>query len=513
MRKNKFGLMKSIQFRLLVICFGVLLFLVLFWFGLNLVQDDDLEKLSGELRTLSPWRETNEVGLSVLNYNLSEDNMTISVNVTWSSGNISQEIFENILFDFIMGDVSCNYSFKNDLEFNENKIYDVEFLSLDDCGHGNFVNVSDVVAYAQIHINLTQAVIPIPNVTIYNGDSLVDVINLDDYFSSLVNISYSIVGDVDTIGIKINETTNKISFDPRAIGKYNVFEFNLTASEIDGDILDFSTSGKNMSFYVEFVNATRPVSNDAPEFDDEDCDSFTIDVNKTSVLKKDMSVCWEDDDDLDFRFNNYSMKNISWVDNGTEIVLRHRVNFIGVNYFYMYADDGVNDEVSSGKIYVYVIDLGGVSVPSPIVPLANDSDPKILSSNVNTKDVYISDEETKSFSITAKNYDVINWYLNNVLMKTNSTNFNSGELNEGNYGVKVEIKRDNKIDSKTWNLIVENIEETSEEFALDGFGIKNVIFYCVVSVLVIMMFFVVWLFIIEKNKKHHKTKIGFGVSG
>jgi len=263
---------KTLPYQLLMICLIVLVILILIWvvlfiFGkVSYFPKDKL--LEGELGTLK-WDFTQDkTELEILNYSLAIDNQTIDVNINWTSG--MGEDLRGIFIDFVGIENSCNYTENTDLPvFGINKTYIIDYAQTD-CNESSFENItsiSDILVYAQINIPLTQTSL-IENITLYSEkeDSLINILDLDDYFNCLEEIDFSHTEDPNNnyIMLQINETTNLISLII-GVGWYGVQKFNLEAS-CDGDVLNTSTSGENMSFFIIFIKGERPIINNEPEF-------------------------------------------------------------------------------------------------------------------------------------------------------------------------------------------------------------------------------------------------------
>ena len=92
----------------------------------------------------------------------------------------------------------------------------------------------------------------------------------------------------------------------------------------------------------------------------------------------------------------------------------------------------------------------------------------------------------------------IKWFLNGALVKSDVLSFNFSNLGDGDI-IKVEVINGTRVDSKTWNVVVKE-KQIVKETGLDKF---EIIYYVYISILLIVVFLIVRLFIIEK-KKHHK---------
>ncbi len=493
---KKFDIKKTLAFKSLIFLIMLLIILIILYVFVYkpVVKDKVFE---GELGTLKWDVGQDFVRLDVLEYKISEDNLNLSVNVNWSSGNFS---FDRLFFDFNGIGNYCNYTKQNDLNFGENKTYVINYEDTY-CDEGGFENLVEIEIFAEVYI-LTQTTIPIPDIIVYNDDSLINVVDLDDYFNCLKNISYMSFGDItNRLGMMINNTTNKISFDPK-LDRYGTFVFNLTAT-CEGDILNFTTSGDNMSFNVIFINENAPIPNEEPEFNDTACDNLVWEVNTNYILN--MSKCWydEDGDDLDYRYINVSghNDNLTIRRDGEELTLDPDTNWVGTGYFRIYGDDGKDESFGRVDFRVRNTSAGGGTLPIVL-------NPKIKSSSPSSTNVHIL-RGNKSFSITAEYYDEIKWYLNGALVKSNVLNFDFSNLEEGDI-IKVEVINETRVDSKTWNIKMKDGVENDDEEPLINVG--NIVFYLIIIITCVIIFLIIWLFISEKNEGANKIVGGFGFS-
>jgi len=344
----------------------------------------------------------------------------------------------------------------------------------------------------------------IENISFYKDDSRLSLINLNDYFSCLGDISYSFVESPSNamIEIEINETGNLniIALDG---GWFSFQKFNLTAS-CDEEILDVSSEGSNMTFYVIAINGTRPVTveNDAPEFLDDDCEYFSFYVNTTYTM--DMDDCFEDEDgpeDLEFRYTNMSIDNISIEEHsGDRLEFIPEQNFIGKGYFYIYANDSI-EEVRSDKIYVDVKVRNVTNVTTNVTNITQNvtqnvtlpQPPRILSSTSGTN-FQFSPREEQSFFVNAENYDVIEWYLDNRLVKIGGS-YTLSNLSAGNYTVKAEVKKGAEVVSRTWSLSI-----VEEEVARRG-SVYIIIICCVLGILILLVVLLIIKNVIDKKER------------
>lgn len=491
--------------RILIVVLVALVFMFVM-FLLQLFQPVEEVFLEGELATRKWDFDRENVEINVLKFNISENNQSINVTVNWTLGDLSLTNF-SLIFRRDWGD--CNHTPLEMPSFGEEKIYEIDVVDTS-CDENNFTNVTGVEAFAEVYIPLLQTGL-IENITIRTDDPLTDVTNLSSYFSCLGEISFGVVGDPENnTGIFINDTTKFISFINPRQNWFGTYEFNLTAS-CDEDVLDVSNLGKNMTFYVIVLNETtpQPATNDAPVFLDEDCDRFSFYVNNTYTM--DMDDCFEDEDgpeDLDYWYENMSVENISIERlSGDRLKFTPDDDFIGEGYFYIYANDSI-DEERSDRVYVEVkvrnvTNATNVTDPNNATNAsqnATPTPPRITSSTSGTN-FQFSTTENKTFSVTAENYDIIEWYLNNRLVKVNSDFYTAGNLSSGNYSVKAEVRKGAEVISRTWSLSVIEEEEARR-------GSLYIIVICgVLGILILLVVLLIIKNVIDKKEEERAKPI------
>ena len=497
--EEKYDIKKTFVFRLLILSLVLLMVLVIVYIFVYESGRGKEERLRGELGTLKWDLNKNYVRLDVLNYNISEDNLTINVNVNWSSGNISDSDFNGVLVDFDMNvGNNCNYTNSSSPIFGENKTYEINSFN-PGCIQTDFSNVTNVTAYAQVNIHLNQTSL-IQNITFYKDDSRNNLIYLNNYFYALTEINYSLIESPsnDKIEIIINNTTKNISISALDSTWLGTQKFNLTAIENQETLIT--------SFYIIVVNTTRPIPNHPPEFNHTYCDDLVWYKNTTYTLN--MTKCWRDTDGdtLTLRYENRSNGNLSISQNGVILTLTPNTNWFGTGYFYLYADDGKISEDESARVDFSVRNLPVANGTNTTTVINND--PKIKSSNPVSSDVSIFPKTNKTFTISAEKYEIIKWYLNGAQVTGSGLSFNFNNLKEGDI-VKVEIINGTRIDSKTWNIKIAN-DETIEQ---PIFNTGLVIFYAIIVVICIIIILVIWLFIEEKRSKRIPEGFGFVIAG
>ena len=509
-KSKNFDIKKTLEFRLLMILIVLLIVLVIVYiFVYSPVKD--VSEFDGELGTLKWDFNSEEVVLDVLGYIISSDNSTIDVNINWSSGNQS---INWVWIDFIGPSGYCNTTSPFTFEFLTNRTYHFPHLP-SFCNESDFSNVTNVLAYAQIHVNLTQITVPIPDITIYEDDSrdeLVDlndnVIILDNYFSSLNNISYGLIesptnGQIELI---VNETTHKLKININNNWR-GTQSFNLTASEVEGeDVLNVGTSGENMSFYLIVEDTDRPIPNEAPEFNRTVCDDLAWNMSTNYSLN--MTNCWDDGDGDSLQGYRYYNDNDNLTITASNNVLKliPDVNWVGSGDFNIYVND--SQEESLGDVDFIVRNSSVTSTP---VNTTNTTVPKIKSSTPSATTITV-DNRTQTFTITAEKYTSIKWYLNGVFLTGTGLSLDLENLTQGDV-VKVEVIRGAQIDSKTWNINVPSTSNNPSTPANTDLDLGTIVFYMIIIVIVLIIFLTIWMLIQSKHRKGSQINIGFGVSG
>ncbi len=472
---------------LLIALFFILLAYLLVFFIEKLAVHEKETGLKGGLGTLKWDFGKEEVVLDVLSYAPASGNQTIEVNISWSSGN---KAINAIFVDFYMVEAHCNYTITQNLPgFGESKIYNISSFN-EGCGFSDFANVTDVKAYAQVNVNLTQ-IKRIENLILYNDDNLNDILDLDDYFSCLVNVSYSAAEDPynDYLLIKINETTHLVSFS-RTAGWYGAQKFRLTAVSDDGDVLDVNSNGDDMVFYAIFIDGTRLIPNNLPEFLHDNCGDLSWESNASYVL--DMKTCWVDDDandSLTFRYDSPNESNLAISRTGNNLTLTPATNWNGTGYFYIYANDLKNE--TQGRVGFVVFRIINTTTSATTANQTNttsNSIPKIKTASPGSESINISSSGSAEFSINAENYDIINWYVDGVLVKSDADSYRAEGLSEGEHEIRVEVKKGGNTDSKIWNLSVAG-EEVPKKVSTVWYFIALVVILGIV--ILIVVFFII----------------------
>ena len=221
--------------------------------------------------------------------------------------------------------------------------------------------------------------------------------------------------------------------------------------------------------------------------------------------------CFFDDDANDlltFRYEEINLtsnenltrsENItfSWI--GKNLTLTADKNWSGEGSFRFFASDSKNETRITVRFKVFNVsdeEEGLVEIfeiSSPIPP---------------GTEVFIVTGEYKNFSIGNLAYDSIKWYIDSTLIRTGSRLFDVGDLEIGNHTIKVEIKKGESMDSKSWKVYVSEEEPFTEKISRVG----DLLFYFIIFVVLVVIFLVILVFLSEKNRQKQNKRYGFGVS-
>lgn len=500
-----FDIKQTLIFRVLILCVIILIILIV---GYIFVYEPKLKEkeLEGELGTLCIFCSENIVVLNVLNYTIAPDNLSMGVNINWSAGNLSSSDFNSILVDFDMrvGD-NCNYTISFGLPgFGENITYLITNFN-PGCSEIDFSNVTNVLAYAEVNIHLIQKG-AIPDINFYKDSSRDNLIYLNNYFYALTEINYSVIESPsnENIGVVVNNFTKNISISVLDGAWFGTQTFNLTASTEDGDAL-------TTAFNIIVINDTRPILNHEPEFNEDECEEFSWNENTNKTV--DMNSCWsdEDEDSLTYDYselNNYR-EEISIIElSGNRLNFAPEIDFNGSTYLSFYAND--SHVRVSHKVNLYILG-NNTSLPTPPTPPTPPTNGlELKSSNPVGLQVSFFVNETKRFSIIAENYENVEWYVDNVLVKEGVLSYIFDEKRPGVYSIKVRIINGTLAENKVWEVTIEEDEYIEQRiFDVDT---GQVIFYAIIVILSIIIILVIWLLIIGIKRRNRKMDLGFGVS-
>ncbi len=485
---------KTFPYKLLAICVILIIILLLIWDMLKISEKEEEKELWGELRILKwgfPW---NTVILEMVNYSI--NNETIGINVNWSNGS---GYLHAILFQFERGDLDCNHSLTTNLPqvLGENKTYEIKIQDTV-CQGVDFNDVLGVIVTPGVDIIINQ-IQDFSNLSLNKNEDAIDILELYNYFNCSVDYLMffwaSAEENITTIlNISIRETLEGVnrsalvSFYPdyNWVGEERV---NITASCADEFMGD--------SFYIRI---SENVTNTPPTFLAVECGDLTWEVNKSYVL--DMKTCWEDEnnDSLDFRYEDFSEKNLSILRSGDNLSLTSATNWNGTGYFYIYANDLKNE--TQGRVDFKVFKIVNITTTNQTNVTNNQTNmttgiPNIKSYSPSNEEVNISSNGSIEFFIDVENYDSIKWYLDGVLVKSEVNSYTAEKLSEGTHEIKVEVKKGVNVVSKSWSLYVSEKETPKKKFSVYFF-----VFFVVVGILIL----VVILFLLKNLKQRKEEK-------
>jgi len=111
--------------------------------------------------------------------------------------------------------------------------------------------------------------------------------------------------------------------------------------------------------------------------------------------------------------------------------------------------------------------------------------------------------ENKSFSISNENYEHISWYVDNQNVENGTNSIQLKGLSKGNHTLEVRIDNSRAVDSKIWNIVIED-SDSSKEFA---FGSGGIMFFVILVVIVMIILMLVWLVVQEGVNNHERKKL------
>jgi len=293
--------------------------------------------------------------------------------------------------------------------------------------------------------------------------------------------------------------------------------------------------------------------NTPPTFIPENCSSIMFEVNTNYTLNMEDCFYDEEGNTLTFNYTEMDINNISITRESNYLTFLPNVNFTGNGSFYIFANDSINEtksdeikvEVSEKKIVVESCtdeDAGknktvasttanstysvtdycdingslieyycnGTSVESEKISCGVDYScdegactlnsssvtPEIVNSTPQGKKVSMLSNESMVFTISAKNYDSIKWYLDDELVDRDVNSYTISDLEEGNHTLKVEATKGDKVISKTWDLII-----SKEEAPKRSYLVYFVISFVILGLLAIFIIFLIIRGVLEKKEE------------
>jgi hypothetical protein len=488
--------------------------------------------------------------------------INISLSTSEDFGNIQKIV---VVFDRdTLAD--CYYNITEDFPLpNIQKNYTI-LVEQTSCGT-NLNGIIGLDANAEIlNINLTQ-INTIPDFYLKQREYKTNAIDLDYYFDnlgedSLFNYTYQIsANDVSLINGDNFFVTHNISLNASEnIGTYkmnltlnypglasvtsNNFNVNIlvdNCTDSDGNInytmkgtaVNLSSNGTDNCYNITmlheyYCNNTSVQSyvipcslnqycsegacmintsqNRSPEFIYSNCDITKFTWYNNVNLSMNISNCFSDPDkDTIYYSISNSNSKISIILSGGIITLIPAYGYNGTGYFYIYANDTLNQ--ISATINYKVDSAPPVIVPQNTTPVVPDI--KIIYPIPNS--TIINDFSNRNFTFAIGNnvnsLDSIRWYLDGALINNNSNIIILYDLDSGNYTLEVQIRKGTKIDSKIWMLNIGE-EKPDKKFVFDS---GKVMVYLIFIIVIMVIIMIIWLFVQESRKKNKEEKIDFNL--
>jgi hypothetical protein len=543
----------------LVISLIILSILILGWVALFVLNQnyeterrgDSYEGSLGSSGIISPDTLLSEISLEILNYSVLNNNQ--SLNLTIRRGIDSEDLLRiDILFKRLIGE--CSGSLSSNLpSSSESKVYLLD-SSTSNCGESGYSGLYEVIAFPvyTTSINLTQTE-TIPDIRLNEDNGYQITLDLDNHFAYLgegdpsLKFSYkvSVPGIISVLEEDLFYTSHKVGFyaSSESMGDYyanitlsypglenrtsNNFQIFVaeTCSDSDGgfnytfkgrvqnssdvkvdNCFDelrvreyycssgviksslFRCSADGSSYCKEGKCVVNSSANSAPVFDYEACYELAWDKNNEYIL--DLIKCFDDaeGDSLNYRYvKNKSCVNTDKIDiqrNGDKLKIIPKKDWYGTSCFYIFAGDGEYEKKGTVNIEIKQLyeEETTISIENPL--------PK-------EDEIYLFSGFNKTFSISNREYDSVEWYLDGEAVKSDSLSYIATGLDNGNYEIKVIVKKGDESAIRVWNLDIEDEEVAYNPF----FTPQRIILYSIVVIIIIIVFLVIWLILSERNKK------------
>jgi hypothetical protein len=246
------------------------------------------------------------------------------------------------------------------------------------------------------------------------------------------------------------------------------------------------------------TNASR---NREPVFLTEVCDGLVWAANDNSYL--DVKSCFEDKDNdtLMFRYEKLNDSHITIIRNLSVLTLIPEKDWTGTGEFYVYANDSFIE--TKGTVNFQVID---VFTRRQRNNEEKGEEIKILNPYPKNSEASMFSWENLTFSIENDEYDSIEWYLDDILVKKDSKFYDIENIKIGKHVVKVQIRKGDFTDSRTWNLSVK--EEWAKKTGLEYF-----IFWLIIGIIAVCIILIILMIVRERNKNKYKKEHYTEISG
>ncbi len=280
----------------------------------------------------------------------------------------------------------------------------------------------------------------IPNQTWAEDNSISNVFDLDDYFSSG---PYSVSGNSSTI-ITI-DANNQVSFSSAANWS-GIENIKFTSNGVDSNIVTLTVNGVN----------------DAPLYST--ISNITLDKNENITINV-SSYFFDIENDV-LIFSATHSNNLTVIFNSSMATIVPDENWGGLASLIFKAQDG-NATTSANNISVIV----GEGLNH--APLINSYSPSSSS-------ITISSEETQSFSVNASDSDndtlFYSWFIDDSKQSTaTGSSFTYSDNEVGSHTIKVVVSDGSVTINNSWTLVVNEDSSASDIFDVEEQDLESII--------------------------------------
>jgi len=525
---KRFDIKKTIPFKLLIGFLILLFFLIIVW--IFVYEPKESEEGFG-LPTLWFGEDSGtNINLEILDYQISEDNNSILINIKWIFGDGP---LDGILVEFNKPEENCNYIIESDLIENvgENKTYTI--LQPESNCINNFEtisNIGDLNVLPGVNISIT-SLKEFDSQILSKGENLTNM-SLTDYFicNFIEDLRFEIT--VDTKNITVINEENLISFYPD-YGWFGTSKIDVKAiCNAEQITKSFEITVSSGLAQVESLPKVKLYYNenltDLFDFDDYfECEIEEKEyiINNLNLGGENIIYFYQTPENI---LGSYSNSNISYeglisilaICGEEEITSNFSLNYF--NYTRPPANHPAEFIRSKCDDLVW---YENTSYQLDMTECWEDKDNDILHNYTfkekDNEHITINQENNTLRLVPEEGWIGVGYfyiYVNDSEEKSGErVDFqvipfisvdSSEELKEIN---ETEIEQENLTESEISILKKEEIQ-TIETAKKINYNFGQIIFYSIVVVLLIIILLVIWIFIIEKKKENIRSKAGFGIS-
>ncbi len=407
--------------------------------------------------------------------------------------NYSNEDFEEI-WDLIFKESSSGTYISSDVPWNGSIMYKID---------ENFIYVLIIKIQESIESNEPKLSAEIMGVYGNFSDDILEIIKNGDSSEREGLFEYPVFeGVVGNRNINNTLEANNI---------YNSYFKMQNNSWVYKDFQDMSTVYPSFTYYSEEGLKTREaiilknnlanylrytekvgLNNEELSFSKDDCGYSLWYVG--SKFRLDLKKCFShinSSKELVYRYYNPEDYNISIIKNGTDYFIESKNNWTGYGYFYVFANDSVNEV--KGEVRFNILKKKELS---EINSFNGDEESKLITPFPDSNSLSLLSGESYKLNISEDGFDSVKWYLEGELISEENSSFDLTDFESGIYTVRVDVIKGNLVDSKTWSVIITEDPIIKEK----GIGLGETIFYTFVVVMIIIILLVIYFLIIEKRK-------------